>query len=432
MRTISRIEQIALAVTLAILASSCGGTSSGSGSTGSTSGTGGNGAVNNVAQLVVDAGPGGIGTVDLAFTTVTVCVPGTSNCQTIDHVQVDTGSEGLRIISSILTLPLPRQTSGGNTAFECTQFADLTFLWGPIASADIKIAGESASSVPVQIINPVTATPAAPSDCSSGQNSNQQLTQNSTIFDLGANALIGIGSFRQDCGSACALSVIPATYYSCSSTGCGNAMQSVAAQVQNPVWMFPSDNNGTILQLPAIPDAGATGSTGSLIFGIGTQSNNGLGSAVVLPVDSNFADFTVNFLGTNFTDVNFIDSGSNGYFFLDSATLTNAPFNIPMPDCPGSTSLKGFYCPNPTIPLSASLIGSTVNGTPVGAARTINFNVASAQNLFFNTNGTAFNDLGGENSGSFDFGLPFFFGRSVYTAIEGQNTPAGTGPYYAF
>jgi len=421
--------KVILAAILVVLASSCGGTGSGSGSSGST---GGASTANNVAQLVVDAGPGGIGTVDLAFTTLTVCVPGTSNCQTIDHVQVDTGSEGLRILSSVLALPLPQQTSGANTAFECTQFADLTFLWGPIATADIQIAGENAKSVPVQIINPSTATPAAPADCSSSQNGNQPLTQDSTVFDLGANAIIGIGSFRQDCGSACAVSAIPGTYYACNSAGCGNTTQSVTAQVQNPVWMFASDNNGTILQLPAVPDSGQTTASGSLIFGIGTQSDNGLGSAIVLPVDSTFADFTVDFQGTNFTDVNFIDSGSNGYFFLDSATLTNSPFNIPMPDCPSSSSLQGFYCPSPAIPLSASLIGSTTGGTPIGAARTINFNVASAQSLFFNTNGTAFNDLGGENSGSFDFGLPFFFGRSVYTAIEGQSTPVGTGPYYAF
>jgi hypothetical protein len=30
----------------------------------------------------------------------------------------------------------------------------------------------------------------------------------------------------------------------------------------------------------------------------------------------------------------------------------------------------------------------------------------------------------------FDWGLPFFYGRAVYTAIEGRGTPAG--PYFAF
>jgi hypothetical protein len=52
------------------------------------------------------------GVPDLVFTTVTICAPGsTTNCQTIDHVQVDTGSVGLRIISSVLAsgLALPQQ-----------------------------------------------------------------------------------------------------------------------------------------------------------------------------------------------------------------------------------------------------------------------------------------------------------------------------------
>jgi hypothetical protein len=30
----------------------------------------------------------------------------------------------------------------------------------------------------------------------------------------------------------------------------------------------------------------------------------------------------------------------------------------------------------------------------------------------------------------FDWGLPFFFGRTVFTAIEDRGTPAG--PYFAF
>ena len=32
----------------------------------------------------------------------------------------------------------------------------------------------------------------------------------------------------------------------------------------------------------------------------------------------------------------------------------------------------------------------------------------------------------------FDWGLPFFFGREVFVAIEGQETPSGPGPYYAY
>ncbi|WP_273693302.1 DUF3443 family protein [Burkholderia thailandensis] len=28
--------------------------------------------------------------------------------------------------------------------------------------------------------------------------------------------------------------------------------------------------------------------------------------------------------------------------------------------------------------------------------------------------------------------LPLFYGRNIYTAIEGRATPAGPGPYYAY
>ena len=30
------------------------------------------------------------------------------------------------------------------------------------------------------------------------------------------------------------------------------------------------------------------------------------------------------------------------------------------------------------------------------------------------------------------WGLSFFFGRTIYTAIEGQSTSGGVGPYFAF
>ena len=35
-------------------------------------------------------------------------------------------------------------------------------------------------------------------------------------------------------------------------------------------------------------------------------------------------------------------------------------------------------------------------------------------------------------STSFDWGLPFFFGRSVYTVIEGHSVGTTPGPFYAF
>jgi len=41
------------------------------------------------------------------------------------------------------------------------------------------------------------------------------------------------------------------------------------------------DNNGTVMSLASAPSSGALTGTGTLFFGIGTQTNNGLGSATV-------------------------------------------------------------------------------------------------------------------------------------------------------
>ena len=441
MKNTSRVLQFAALLSFAFFVAACGSGGSSSSSGGFSSGGGGGttGAqANNSTPLVVDFGPAELlaaqsADEDVPFITVTVCVPGTTTCQTIDHVEVDTGSEGLRIVAPALTLSLPQQTVGTNAIEECVQFGDLTYGWGPVASADIQIAGEVATNVPIQILEQNFQT--TPTSCSSGQTGGQLFD----IQSLGAKALLGVGVFRQDCGGGCATGAPPGAYYSCDGTSCNPTSESLTAQVQNPVWMFPVDNNGVVMTLPSVPDTGQTTAIGTMIFGIGTQSNNGLGAAAVLPVDPNTGNFAAQFMGTTYNDFNgsgsghgssFIDSGSNGFFFLDSATLTNQ-FGLNIPDCPQSSGLTGFYCPGTTQQISVNVLGETSNGTPSGSARTITFKVANA-NTLFQSNFSAFNDVAGENSNSFDFGLPFFFGKTVFTAIEGQTTPSGNGPYVAF
>ncbi len=79
------------------------------------------------------------------FVNVTICAPGsTTNCQTIDHVQVDTGSQGLRILASALTSSMlsglqPIGIGTGSLA-ECTRFVD-GYSWGPLVTADMHIGG---------------------------------------------------------------------------------------------------------------------------------------------------------------------------------------------------------------------------------------------------------------------------------------------------
>ena len=70
-----------------------------------------------------------------------------------------------------------------------------------------------------------------------------------------------------------------------------------------------------------------------------------------------------------------------------------------------------------------------------GTSAQVSFSIANADTIF-RSNNAAFNNLGGTNvgnSGSFDWGLPFFLGRSVFVGIENQNSPTGVaGPYWAF
>jgi len=369
----------------------------------------------NTLAVTVDPGPQNIGYTNGLFATVTLCVPDTSTCQTFDHLLVDTGSVGVRVLESELTLPLPGVTNASNLPLaECTPFVDGT-AWGPLRVADVVVGGESAAKLPIQLIGEKTYT--MPASCTG-----------SAITDfktLAANGILGVGVYLQDCGAACAQPASsrlnPGLYYACSSVqSCAIAAVPLAQQVAHPVAAFPVDNNGTIIQLPSIPASGAPSVPGVLTFGIGTQANNGLGSATVLPLNAlGFVSTTFPVGGATYTS--YLDSGSNGLFFLDSAT-TN------LKQCTGN--LNSFYCPGTTTNLSAVLSASN------GASATIAFSVASAANL--KASAYAFSNLAGPMPGfptdttvpGFDWGLPFYFGRSVYTAIEGQGTPAG--PYFAF
>ena len=57
----------------------------------------------------------------------------------MDHggILIDTGSVGLRVLSSVVTLPLPQQTgAAGAPVVECLPFVD-GFTWGPVQTADV-------------------------------------------------------------------------------------------------------------------------------------------------------------------------------------------------------------------------------------------------------------------------------------------------------
>jgi hypothetical protein len=410
----ARLAVAALAVGAAAVVAGCGGSSS-------TPGGGGGTPVPNTVTITAGPGPSTVSPyVNGAFVSVTICVPGSSQCVTVPDVLLDTGSSGLRVLSSALGgLPLPRVTAGGATIADCIQFVDLTFNWGPVALADVKMAGEVAGSVPIGIIADAGSSfPDAPAGCVNGG------TPSNSVDTLSANGILGIGLYAQDCGSACAPGTRsnPGMYYACTGPSCQVTTVALASQVQNPVAVFASDNNGIVVSLPALPEAGLPSAAGTLTFGIGTQGDNALGSAVVQS-PNNFGNITTEFQGSPYSS-SFIDSGSNGLYFLSSATTG-------MPEC---GSLQGLYCPSSTLNLSATNTGAN------NRAKTVSFRVANAES--FPEPNWIFDDIAGPSSPAgpsgglpslyFDWGLPFFFGRTVYVAIEGRSTPGGAGPYWAY
>ena len=423
-----------------LLVSGCGGSSVSTSTTGTSTGSSGSSSGSNVLSISVNGGPtasqlDGAIYVNGAFASATICAPGsTTNCVTVSNLLVDTGSTGLRVLQSAVTsLNLPAvDASNSSAAYDCATFVDNSFLWGTVQKADVTLGGETASNLPIQVIS--SSSTGIPSSCTNGS----ALNENSQA-SLGANGILGVGSEPTDCGSVCApgsgLSSPPSpAYYTCSGNSCSPAFIATADQVTNPVVLLPTDNNGVIVELPSVSGSAAS-ITGSLIFGIGTESNNQLpGTATIFTLTCD--DFTTEFANNTYgiTDAtscagpgSFIDSGSNGLYFPNATNLTACPSDTPVGD------LSSFYCPGTTESLSATNSGGN------GKSKTTSFSVANAETLFTATStasDAAFSGLAGLNPTGFgfDWGLPFFYGVNVYSSIDGQNMPSGApaAPWWAY
>src|SRR5258708_39910817 len=94
--TSARFCAIAFACLLSLMLPGCGGSKAANASNSSSPQSG-----RNVQAVTVNAGPNG-NYANGVFTSVTICAPGTSNCQTVSGVLVDTGSCGFRVLSPAL------------------------------------------------------------------------------------------------------------------------------------------------------------------------------------------------------------------------------------------------------------------------------------------------------------------------------------------
>ncbi len=342
---------------------------------------------------------------------VTICTPGsTTACQTINDILLDTGSYGLRIFKQVLTVPLQTIASGSGSLTNCALFADGSSDWGPVELAGVVLGNEPAINVPIQVID---ATFGNPASCG---------TPDQSPADAGFSGILGVGLFGQDCGPICVSSNAVGIYYTCSGTVCNPTTVPLANQVSNPVVSLPTDNNGVIVQLPTVPSSGSLSVNGNLVLGIDTRTNNASSGATMFSVDDvnstsqNYGEILTIFNGVSYGGV--IDSGSNGLFFTAPSS------QIPL--CGDNPS---WFCPASTITLSAENTGYL--GTPIN---NVSFQIGNFDSLI-NSSNKVFSNIGGPvppSANFFDWGLPFYFGQSIYVGIEGQESKLGTGPYYAY
>lgn len=360
-------------------------------------------------QVAVFVANGVAGAANIPTVTVQICIHGGA-CQTINNIQIDTGSYGLRLTSdalnSTMLSSLPRQTVGGQAVAECMGFADGN-SWGSVRVADVNIGGETAPSMPIHILGDVAQSQAGGSDnaCAFG-------TLHGTSTSIGANGILGIGTAKYDCGTGCSTGVNAATngiYYGCTVSGstligCTDLAVPNTQQVANPVQFFSSgDTDGVVLNMPAVGATGATSASGYLTFGIGT-----LPSGLKTFTTDHFGDVqTATLDGTTYTDTSssqraaFFDTGSNGLFLPG----THSGLLL----CTGGI---GFYCPTAALAFQPSVTGFNGTTAPVPIS------IENALDLF-KGGGLAFSNLGG-SSGllAVDFGMPFFYGKTVYIKYD--------------
>jgi hypothetical protein len=227
------------------------------------------------------------------------------------------------------------------------------------------------------------------------------------VSGFNANGVLGVGVFVQDCGSTCVAAATPLPlYYGCTAAGaCVAENVPLASQVTNPVAMSDADNNGIMVELPNLQNAnGDLSVQGTLTFGIATQSDNALlaSGLVVLGTDGN-GDFTVAYNGIATSLPALIDSGTDSYAFNDPtlAACTTGAF-------------VGYCCPA-VAPDSVFAVNTGVGASVM--TDTVDFAIADPNT--FVAGASAFIDLaGGGGSTTFTWGVPFFYGRTIYVGID--------------
>jgi hypothetical protein len=190
----------------------------------------------------------------------------------------------------------------------------------------------------------------------------------------------------------------------------------------NPISLLTADNNGLVLKISAPVNGMGNSIQAQAFLGIGTNVNNTPASASlsVLTADPNEQDECFTYFQTQWNGnkiCGFLDSGSNSLVFPN---LTSQP--IP-------TDSNGIYVPTSLTSYSATNIGYDGKNFSVGFSLA---NVKAQVGVDSILQYWGVTDPSGPISGDFDWGFPFFMGRTVYIGLEGRSSSLGSGLYWAY
>jgi hypothetical protein len=283
-------------------------------------------------------------------------------------------------------------------------------------------------AMPIHVIDASYRTPSA--TCSAPNS-----IPDTSPAQAGFNGILGVGVFAQDCGAGCVTETDNDTYFTCNEESCGaGASVELAAQVTNPVSLIPVDGNGISITLPAVGAGGATSVTGTMTIGVGGTSYSHSATptvSITLKTDPNYGEFFVT-PGNSFSSSNWlagiIDSGSNFIYFNPASNQTS------LTKCTGT--YDGFYCSAGSFTDTNTAAICSGSSCSAGASRTETFSIVDIRthtpftnSVFSDVAGTLPTSLGNQ---MFDWGLPFFLGKTVYVGLDGQRSTLGYGPYFAY
>lgn len=366
------------------------------------SGGGGSSSSDYSDGMSVTIAPGSAGIcqyVNAPCVTVNVCDTGNSNCSTINNVLLDTGSYGLRVFNSTLSQStlnnLVPVTYNSNPVGECVSYGDGSQNWGGIYFANIQLNSSNvASGIPIQIINSSFQT--SPSAC-------YNATTSPSAF--GVNGILGVGVYQQDGGD----------YYSCANNVCSRISLPANKQVTNPISALPNNNNGLTISFPNVSNTGSNNISGVMQFGVNTNSNNTITTT---------NNFTATLNSDGLPIFNSLLNGNIYSSFLDSGTNTLGVSNSGLP------TSSGFLNPAANTVLNITSLNSS--------SVYVNTFVTIASLSSLNTNYyDAFNDIGtdlsfGTATNYIDFGMPYFYGKTIQIVFNGKSSNIGDGPLWAW